>query len=515
MESAMKHCFALIALAALTFSPGVSPAQTPTAADSATVAQAAANTAVVSAQTAIAAQGIVMNSDTNVKDNVNIKVVLLPRKPAERIFGKDIARNYAVVQMTIDNESQSAAFTLQSVSMDYSQWALSGIQETGNDNCSRPSQLTDSEVAACTHSVSSVEYQSVRSELQSASTWSARNGIIRGLILVGSVASGITPYFVSTDAIIGASIFSGEFIPGIQGFWPDSSIQQMNNVSDLAYRTNTLVPKQSAEIVYGFFPIDDFLTPGLRKMFLEQPALFLSPGLLFADPKLSKSHIFGGKDIDTLRNNVIAAFGKQTGSNAGEPYDALTIFMDMAQQCTSANPCVGDVAKVKNMMQSLSLNAIRVEVGGAMTANTNSVPATIQNVRLDNNSSGGAWNTTCTETAGTLSGSYLTGGLPSISRIAGPGGAPLAAAVSTYVTPIPFLVNSGTSNDQTIRFSLEFSTPIPIGSTAYFQVTKYDPSDTAKAHPIQSSEFGLPVTYSVGTPTGTAPPCTAPTAPLP
>jgi hypothetical protein len=75
----------------------------------------------------VAEGGIALKSSTNVKDYVNIQVVLLPRKQAKRVFSKEIASHYAVIQILIDNRSEDAAFVLHSIFADYAGWALGGV----------------------------------------------------------------------------------------------------------------------------------------------------------------------------------------------------------------------------------------------------------------------------------------------------------------------------------------------------------------------------------------------------
>src|SRR5579872_4197330 len=50
--------------------------------------------------------GIALKATTNVKDYLNIQVVLLPRQQARRVFSKESASHYAVMQVLIDNRSE-------------------------------------------------------------------------------------------------------------------------------------------------------------------------------------------------------------------------------------------------------------------------------------------------------------------------------------------------------------------------------------------------------------------------
>jgi hypothetical protein len=91
-------------------------------------AQKAAQEAKVAADSAkrdaakVADGGTALKGTTNVKDYINIQVVLLARKQAERVFSKEVANHYAVVQVIIDNKSEDAAFVLHSIFADYAGW---------------------------------------------------------------------------------------------------------------------------------------------------------------------------------------------------------------------------------------------------------------------------------------------------------------------------------------------------------------------------------------------------------
>jgi hypothetical protein len=204
------------------------------AGDAAGASLAAAETAKKKALEADAAAGVALNGSTNVKDNVNAQVVLLPRKQAEKVFSKEIARNYAVVQVTINNQSKDAAFILHSIFVDYSEWALSGMSSGLQGTCSK--MQPNSQAPSCPGQVASVDSRVIRGELQDASTWTWRNGIIRAAVLVGTVASGI-PAFGSKNALKYVAAYNGQLIPGTQVFWPDGTVPQLNRVSDFGFQT--------------------------------------------------------------------------------------------------------------------------------------------------------------------------------------------------------------------------------------------------------------------------------------
>src|ERR1700682_2277748 len=67
-----------------------------------------------------------LHSQITVNGNVHADAVLIPRVDARRIFGSEIANNYAVVEVNVGNKSPDAALIIHGVFIDYSRWPLSG-----------------------------------------------------------------------------------------------------------------------------------------------------------------------------------------------------------------------------------------------------------------------------------------------------------------------------------------------------------------------------------------------------
>jgi hypothetical protein len=268
-----------------------------------------------------ASGGIALKGTTNVKDYVNIQVVLLARKQAEKVFSKEIARQYAVVQVIIDNKSEDAAFVLHSIFADYAGWALSGVpspvEVTGGspssgELCTQArdnSKANDYQTVSCAGQVASIESRVIRSELQGASVWNWRNGVVRAAILVGAVASGI-PAFGSKNAVKYVGAYNGQLVPGMEVFWPDGTVPQLNNVSDYGFQTNKIFAKGHSDPVYAFFPLDRFFTPGMKNIFLNAPAVFFAPAQIFVDRHVGKNSCWKPgicirqSDVDEMKNLI-------------------------------------------------------------------------------------------------------------------------------------------------------------------------------------------------------------------
>jgi len=235
----------------------------------------------------------------NVIDNASVQSVLLPYDVCKRVFGKEVALHYAAVALIISNRSSSASLIVHSIFIDYSKWALSGSMyiapplsntaqpDSGSGKGSTPtttgSPYPPYEVPNDPTQVASVEYRIVRGEALDAQPYTTRNWIMRSLDLAGAIATAYS-FSISEQGIIrGISAFTGQVTPAAKVFIPDNTVEQLNRISDLAFRVNKVIAKGSSDIVVAFFPIDRFLTPGLKKLYLKSPALFFAPYALVLD----------------------------------------------------------------------------------------------------------------------------------------------------------------------------------------------------------------------------------------
>src|ERR1043165_3377444 len=73
-----------------------------------------------------AKKGKPIRSEINVNGNVHVQAVLIPRRDARRVFGSQIADNYAVVEINVGNKRPDAALIIHGVFVDYSHWPVSG-----------------------------------------------------------------------------------------------------------------------------------------------------------------------------------------------------------------------------------------------------------------------------------------------------------------------------------------------------------------------------------------------------
>jgi len=401
-----------------------------------------------------AEKGVPMNVVSNVADSTYVEAVLIPSSLARRIFGKEVANNYAAVELIVSNKDSNAALIVQSVFLDYSQWLLSGLP--GN---LPPSPILDkTQKANQPWQVASVESRLVRGELLDAQQWTARNWTIRALTAIGAVGAGFQFPF-SADVSRGIAAFNGTVVPGASTLWPDGTVNQLNRISDVGFTTNKVIPKQAADIVVAFFPIDRFLTPTFRKLFLSNPAGFFVPGEMLADPKLA------AKLVPLLLPMV-----HTIDSNIDETNLTGRLLQAFLTPCNSTNAQSGQsptAAAITNcqlqaLFSRISLNSLHVVVSGVMTVNVATVPATIYGVTFkDGNTNSAVWTATGTERDGSISGLYLTGGTP---YIVDENGKPIDGITIQKV-------DDG-STDTQLNFKMTISKCIPSSTKVYFVVAK-------------------------------------------
>ena len=227
-------------------------------------------------------------ASASVRQNVSVEAVLLPFDVCKRVFGTEIAKNYAAVELTVSNRSHDSALIVQSVFIDYRDWALSGIDQldttrTGGKKSDGPGDWPDYQAPNTPGQISSVEYRVARGELLDRQPWTLRNLSLRALQTAGSIATAYTFSISEKGIITGIGAFNGEVVPALNALFPDGTVGQMNRISDVGFQVNKVIPKDASDIIVAFFPLDRFLTPGLKKLFLKSPALFFAPYALMFD----------------------------------------------------------------------------------------------------------------------------------------------------------------------------------------------------------------------------------------
>jgi len=496
-------------------------------------------------------QGIPLTNvtTTDVTSNISVEATLIPASVARTVFGKEIANNYAVISLTISNRSADQAFILHSIFIDYSQWLLSGgspfekgdilcledskkgsgKQDKGGTSSERtdgaqtsaqPNSAATSGSSNCTGNrlqtwqqqtlpdqIASVESRIVREELLVQQPWTTRNWVFRSLQAAGSIATGFTFATSSQSWIRGIGAFNGSVIPAYQQLWPDSTVNQMNQISNVGFQVNKAIAKQSSDVVVAFFPIDRFLTPDLKSLFISSPAAFFSPIAALFDPKTHDkvepyvSRVLGGDGNEQALFGNMVKFLPQLGSGTCDPFRTSTLALDGSLLTTTGTQDTLESHNSENrplelacltvaVVNRLSLNTIRLIVGGTMTVDVNSVPPQISSIDIETPSGETAtsmWTVTSGKTktlSGTIHGSFLGGATPSL--VSAPAGVTIKA------------VTDG-SSDTALNFTLTLSSNLPADTKQLtFQVSK----SSASGSTIKSATHDLQIDQ--------APPTTTP-----
>jgi hypothetical protein len=480
-------------------------------------------------------------SSTDVTNNTSVEATLIPASIARTVFGKEIANHYAVISLTISNQSSDYAFIVHSIFIDYSQWLLGGTSPFSETNtlCSQgqkaasvsamskksegasssqkanqgadassssnPTQsekdqnpkdqdpialncpgnpLQSYQQQTLPNQLASVESRIVREELLIKQPWTTRNWVLRALQAAGSIATGFTFAASSQSWIQGIGAFNGSVIPAYQNLFPDSTVNQMNQISNVGFQVNKAIAKQGSDIVVAFFPLDRFLTPDLESLYLSSPSAFFSPVEAILDRKTSGIvgpyivQVFRSDDNwNALRENMLE-YLPQFGTTACEGYKNSTLPLDKSALTTTPdhpNAPLEVACLTAAAVNRLSLNTIRVIVGGTMTADVNSVPSQITSVDIQTPATGADAMWKKGTLSGTIHGSFLSGATPTL--VNPPSGATIKGVADG-------------STDTELHFTLSLASDLPAATSKLtFQVTK----PGTKGSTIKSSTYDYPV----------------------
>ena len=496
-------------------------------------------------QKAADTNGRELATQINVSNNVHAQAVLIPPVDARRIFGKEIAEHYAVIEVNVGNKSSDAALIIQGVFIDYSHWALRG---GGGLNLGEFHPAGDPfQASTKKDQVASEEYRVVRSQLLDAKMWSKRNWTMRLLTLAGNLA-GAYPFPIASKSFQKElTTFAGVFVPGVNEVWPDGMIQQLNNVSDFGFQSNKVISKQGSDIIVCFFPIERFLTPGFRKLYLKSPAIFFAPLQTLPDKE-------GLSDLRKYINLGIPEDQFKTMAAALPCYMGLSIWQTTNEKPPDFKQCLDTYGlevdkdakpkdedkneakdedknkskdkdknkekdnepvktnlRIKNetgaedkalpfrrldFINHVSLNSVIVTIDGVMSVDTTAIAGKIDILEFDELAKCGDDKEPCFWAApdvgngvrtGVIHGSYLTGGSLAIAE---------ANDLGITVTTV-----SENASDQVIHFSLKLTKPVPRKiegepTILHFTIKKPKPGSTSeKPQSLDSLAFEYPVGY--------------------
>jgi hypothetical protein len=458
-----------------------------------------------------------LRTELTVNGNVHAQAVLIPRVDVNRIFGKEIAQNYAVIEVNVGNKSPNAALIIHGIFIDYSRWPLSGSTKAELNALGSTDAFQASNVPS---QVASEEYRVVRGQLLDAQTDTWRNRLMRWLTLAGNLAGAFTFSINEQGIVKGIAAATGVGIPGVATAWPDRTIEQLNRVSDFGFHSPKLVPKEGSEVIVCFFPIDRFLTPGFRKLFLKSPALFFAPLQMLVDKTVKNDVDAAVGDllrdtrvsVEDLREKLPCYMEIAHGADAPGFFPCLREFgLEMVKDPTTnekrlrvigstdangnptANPTEFEKFKkfmVLEFIRGVSLNRVTVTIDGVMSVDVNTIAARVDEVHIDKVADCGDAGSECFWTNLTAGGGVRTG----VIRGAYMQGGDIAIAEKDAlgITDLK-KIDDGSTNDQ-LRFSFKLTKPIHNQTKLHFTVLK--PGSTADAKQLESNSFEYLVAFS-------------------
>jgi hypothetical protein len=203
----------------------------------------------------------------NDADNVFTYVSVMDPNIVEDVFGKRISDRFVVLQVTITNRSSDFQYLIHDVSLDLKN--VFGGKVCANLALGTEYNCNDRELK---FELSSLELSMVRGVAEKGQAQDKRNKLLRyleGLGTIGAGLVGIAGFGRSyADAM---ALYNGGVLAAYRHVYPDFTINQMNRLSDSAYKSNTLIPKQQAKVIVAFIPQMIFLTPDQRKAFRKDP----------------------------------------------------------------------------------------------------------------------------------------------------------------------------------------------------------------------------------------------------
>ena len=232
---------------------------------------------------------IYAQSAPSVPDDIRVYVSVLDPQTVSDVFGKRIAQRFVALQVTIRNRNSDHQFLIHDVSLDlenvFPAGYFTGREAKELDCVQRKKDCEDKNKTrvnprecGCSggykYELSSLELSLLRGVAEKGQSENGRNKILRFLEGIGTVAAGLIgvagfgPSYGDSIAI-----YNGEALAAYRHVFPDYTINQMNRLSDSAYQSNTLVPKQQAKVIVAFIPERIFLTKKQREDFWKDPTL--------------------------------------------------------------------------------------------------------------------------------------------------------------------------------------------------------------------------------------------------
>jgi hypothetical protein len=228
-------------------------------------------------------------STPSVPEDIKVYVTVIDPKTVSDVFGRRIAERFVALQVTIRNRNADHQFLIHDVSLDLervfpaSYFAQKEAEECQlwaracqEQNATRKDK-TPCECRPYSHDLSSLELSLMRGVAEKGQGQDPRNKLLRLLTGAGTVLGGLVgvagfgPSY--SDSV---AVFNGPVLSAYRNAFPDYTINQMNRLSDSAYQSNTLVPRQQAKVLVAFIPEPIFLDKKQMKAFWNDPTSLLN-----------------------------------------------------------------------------------------------------------------------------------------------------------------------------------------------------------------------------------------------
>jgi hypothetical protein len=228
------------------------------------------------------------------RDDVGVNVAVMDPHTVKDVFGKRIAERFVALQVTIRNKSSEHQFLIHDVSLDLEKVFPEGYF-TQRDNLACQKRIAacneknktlaraDQVRCACeaseyTYELSSLELSLLRGVAEKGQGSDLRNKVFRFLQALGTIGGGLVGVAGFGPSYAGSiAVFNGPVLSAYNNALPDYTINQMNRLSDSAYQSNTLVPKEQAKVIVAFVSQAMFLTKA------QKATLWKDPTKLFDD----------------------------------------------------------------------------------------------------------------------------------------------------------------------------------------------------------------------------------------
>ncbi len=174
------------------------------------------------------------------RDDVACSISLLSYREAADVFGKRVANQYGVVQVTVRNNNSEHEFLLHQLDF----WFGDTLQYYAT---------RDRKIA--------------RGVAEKGQVIDPRNLTFRVLEGLGSVMGATWPA-LSNDARLGTNVFNTAFLPAIKMVVPDLTVPQISKLDDMGFSAGAstmLIPKSGAISLVTFIPSDSFVVPKLAQ----------------------------------------------------------------------------------------------------------------------------------------------------------------------------------------------------------------------------------------------------------